>query len=234
MSNQALPSIEALPTRTISDNVYQTLRAAIIRQTFAPGQRLQVDELAQQLGVSRTPVKDALTLLAAEGLIKISPRRGTYVAELSAEEILETYEVRLALELAAGEQLLLGMDPAILQQLEAACLAVEVAAQSPEGVEEHLHKNFDFHELFVQSSGNRKLLEVYRSLHAAIQIARVHYRPSSGWYQRLGQEFHEHRAILEALRNRDGEALAIALRTHLNRAKLSLVEDMRAADSRKE
>jgi len=233
MSNIALPPIEMQSTRTIADSVYHILRQHIIHQTFAPGQRLQVDELAQQFGVSRTPVKDALMLLAAEGLIRISPRRATYVAELSVEEILETYEVRLALELAAGERLIENVTPELLAALEEACQAVEVAAQTTDNVEGHLQKNFDFHELFVRSSGNKKLLELYRSLHAAIQIARVHYRSSSGWTQRLGREQNEHRAILQALYDRDGLKLAEAIRTHMNRAKQSLVADMQAADSLK-
>jgi DNA-binding GntR family transcriptional regulator len=230
MSNIALPPMETQSTRTISDSVYHILRQHIIHQTFAPGQRLQVDELAQQLGVSRTPVKDALMLLAAEGLVKISPRRATYVAELSVEEILETYEVRLALELAAGERLMQHVTPEVLEALERACHAVEEAARSTDNVDGHLQRNFDFHELFVRSSGNRKLLELYRSLHAAIQIARVHHRSSSGWHQRLGQEQTEHRAILQALYDRDAEKLAAAIRTHMNRAKQSLVADMQAAD----
>jgi DNA-binding GntR family transcriptional regulator len=229
MSNVALAPIEIQSTRTISDSVYQILRQHIIHQTFAPGQRLQVDELAQQFGVSRTPVKDALMLLAAEGLIRISPRRATYVAELSVEEIMETYDVRLALELAAGERLIQNVTPEILEMLERASRAVEEAAQLADNVEGHLQRNFDFHELFVQASGNRKLLELYRSLHAAIQIARVHHRATSGWQQRLGQEQTEHRAILQALRDHDGEKLAQAIRMHMNRAKQSLVADMEAA-----
>jgi GntR family transcriptional regulator, rspAB operon transcriptional repressor len=221
-------------TRTIADNVYDSLRSHILNQTFAPGQRLQVDELAQQFGVSRTPVKDALNLLAAQGLVRITPRRSTYVAELSIEEVIETYEVRLALELAAGERLVTCITPAILSALDDACRAVETAAQSVETVDEHLQKNFEFHELFVESSGNRKLLDVYRSLHAAIQIARIHHRPSSNWYQRLGQETEEHRAIMRSLQDGDVLALTQAIRTHLNRAKDSLVGDMQAANDRRQ
>ncbi len=232
MSNNSLAPIHALPTRTIADNVYQTLRAHIINQTFAPGERLQVDDLAQQLGVSRTPVKDALNLLAAEGLVRISPRRSTYVAELTIEEVLETYEVRLALELAAGERLVRTVTPELLAQLEAACLAVEAATQSLDNVEEHLRKNFDFHELFVELSGNRKLLEIYRSLHAMIQIARIHYRASSNWYHRLDKERNEHRAIMDALGARDRTALMAAITTHMQRAQQSLVQDMQAADQK--
>jgi len=211
-------------SKTITNTVYEVLRNHIINQTFVPGQQLQVIELAQRLGVSRTPVKDALGTLSSEGLVKIVPRRGTFVADMGAIEISETYEVRRALELAAGERLIASTTSEELERLRQALREVEVAADAND-LEQHIQKNFAFHDLFVELAGNRKLVEVYHSLKAPIQIARVHYRYPN-WKKRLGQERLEHQAIIQALENRDASALATAIGAHLTRARESLLDDM--------
>jgi DNA-binding GntR family transcriptional regulator len=89
----------------------------------------------------------------------------------------------------------------------------------------HLEKNFEFHELIIELSGNRKLMEIYRLLSARIHIAGVHYR-SENWLNRVEQEQREHRAIARALEQRDPEAVAKAINEHLKRAKVSLVADV--------
>ena len=89
--------------RRTTDEVYQALRNAIVTRVFAPGQRLNIEDLAGNLGVSFTPVRQALQLLAAEGLIVIQPRSGTYVATLSPRDVEETFDIRRALECLAAE-----------------------------------------------------------------------------------------------------------------------------------
>jgi len=221
--------LSAIDAKIIRDMVYQELRSRIIDATFPPGQRLQVDELARQLGVSRTPVNEALNLLAAEGLVRIVPRRGTFVADLTIEDVMETYDVRLALELAAAEKLVHRATPEEIQQLREAAAAVTADEDKADiDIDVHVRRNFAFHELFVQLSGNRKLLEIYRHLNAPIQTARIHYFRSSHWRQRLGQERDEHRAIIDALQRRDPQSLANAITAHIHRAKRSLTEDMKA------
>jgi len=93
MSQTIPPSVSIIGSKTITNTVYKVLRSHIINQTFVPGRQLQVIELAQRLGVSRTPVKDALGALPSEGLVKIVPRRGTIVADMGSIEISENYEV---------------------------------------------------------------------------------------------------------------------------------------------
>src|SRR3954468_4577584 len=84
------------------DGVYEALRSAIINSLMRPGERLNVDELAERLGVSLTPVRGAIQQLATEGLVEIHPRSGTFVASLSVQDVDETFRIRCALECLAG------------------------------------------------------------------------------------------------------------------------------------
>jgi DNA-binding GntR family transcriptional regulator len=224
--NLKLISIERT---TMKDQVYHLLRFQILKQYLVPGERLNVDDIAKQLGVSHTPVKDALNRLSVEGLITIKSRSGTYVTELDPEDLLETYDVRLALEVAAAERLVHAIDEKGLHRLAELIGKVDVSEDGPLSIEEHLSRNFDFHGLFVELSGNKKLYDVYTSLNASIQVSRIHYCTGSNWLNRLEQEREEHLDILNALRDRDEKALVEAIRAHLNRAKGSLLEDIQAS-----
>src|SRR3954451_19915728 len=86
------------------DAVYEALREGILGHLFKPGERLHVDELSEKLGVSLTPVRNAIQQLATEGLVEIRPRSGTFVASLSVQDVQETFEIRCALECLAGEK----------------------------------------------------------------------------------------------------------------------------------
>ena len=90
--------LRRLTRKRATDEVYDTLREAILNRMFKPGERLQVDEIAERLGVSLTPVRHAIQQLATEGLIEIKPRSGTFVATLSLEEIEATFDVRIDLK----------------------------------------------------------------------------------------------------------------------------------------
>jgi len=139
----------------------------------------------------------------------------------------ETYEVRQALEELAGELAAERITEADIKRLHELTEEMEAAAAERD-VRGHLEKNFEFHELIVGLSGNRKLLSVYRQLRTPIHIAGVHFR-SANWLARVGQEQREHRAIVRALERRDGEGVVRALASHLKRAKASLVSDVERA-----
>src|SRR3954447_23302083 len=95
--------IVALNTERLTDTVYGILHDRILSGAFRPGDKLNVDQLAQQLNISQTPIKGALALLAAEGLVQIQPRRGTFVTELAENEIADVSAIRVALETLAAE-----------------------------------------------------------------------------------------------------------------------------------
>jgi len=223
----AVPALSPLTVQRLTDTVYRTLKEQILARTFPPGHRLRVDELAEQLGVSRTPLKDALNLLASEGLVEIVPRRGTFVADLSTEDIVEVFEIRRALELLAAETLAHRITPDQLARLRAELEAVSGAGDRADVVG-HMRRNLAFHQLFVELAGNRRLGELYDSLRAHIQIGRVHAR-GTDWRRRLRQEQIEHQEIIDALEARDTPRLLAAVTAHIKRAEASLIQDLEAA-----
>src|SRR5712691_10064851 len=100
------------------DAVYQALRQAIVGSLLKPGERLNVDELAEKLGVSLTPVRSAIQQLATEGLVEIRPRSGTFVATLTAQDVEETFKIRCALECLAAEDALQNLNGQDVRRLK--------------------------------------------------------------------------------------------------------------------
>jgi DNA-binding GntR family transcriptional regulator len=223
-----MKTLSRLPRFRASDSVFDILRENILGRGFRPGDRLDVRALADQLGVSATPVKDAVTRLAAEGLVEIRPRSGTFVAELAAEAVAETFEIRRALECLAAERVVGRLTPDLLARFEAIIEAMERPVSSERDRTDHERKNVELHTLLVEASDNRRLAELYRSLNAHLTIARIHSRRHPDT-ERLEQERREHRAILEALGARDAAALVSALDRHIRRAGGALVSDVREA-----
>ena len=221
-------TLPQLKLQRASDSIIQILRDGITGRLFLPGQRLDVKDLARKLDVSLTPVKDALNRLAADGLIEIRPRRGTFVADLTPEEVAETFEIRAALECLAAEKAMDRLTPQVLDRFRALIADLEKPVSSEKEGIAHEQKNVEFHNLLVELSGNRKLMEMYRSLKAHIQIVRIHYFSRDGWVKRTEKdEKAEHREILEALAGRDKERLIRALRHHIQRASQCLVDDLK-------
>jgi GntR family transcriptional regulator, rspAB operon transcriptional repressor len=210
----------------IGDTVFQMLRQSILDQTFAPGSRLQLDELAAKLDVSVTPIKDAINRLAAEGLVEVKPRSGTFVSQISVEELAESLEMRCAIEYFAARAV---VQRATADDLRELGLLVEDLDRPIETSEErvlHEQKNRELHERVVSLAGNRKMLEYYRSLNTHISMARVHYT-SEAWKSRLEQERREHHEILRCIERRDANALADTLRDHIQGAANALIQDIR-------
>jgi DNA-binding GntR family transcriptional regulator len=223
-------SLPRLDRVRASDSVFEVLRDGILTRVFRPGNRLDVKAVANQLGVSPTPVKDAIHRLAAEGLIDVRPRSGTYVAELSPRAVAETFEIRRALECLAAETLVGRLTPALLKRFTRLVDDLERPVANEAARREHERKNGELHLLIVEACGNKRLLELYRHLNAHLTIARIHLRrrPGAG---RLGDERREHRAILEALAARDADRLVEALGQHIRRAGHVLVEDVTRAQA---
>ncbi|HEY0874804.1 MAG TPA: GntR family transcriptional regulator [Vicinamibacterales bacterium] len=225
------PRLPQLSRQRTSDSVYNALRTAILARKFAPGQRLNVHELAAELGVSLTPVKDALTRLEAESLIHIRPRSGTFVTAISPDDVAEAFEIRCALECLAAEKALERATPEDIARLRALTGQIEAAVEGDDEDEQlgHAARNVEFHKTIVNLSGSRRLIQMYEGLDAHIQIARIHLGDAS-WKTRLPSERNEHLAIVDALARRDAPALTAALRHHILRAAESLVRDLRNLD----
>lgn len=211
-----------------SDSITQILRDCIANGVFRPGQRLDVKELARKLDVSPTPIKDALNRLAAEGLIDIRPRRGTFVTRVSAEDVMETFEIRAALECLAAEKAVQRLTPEVMGRFRSLVADLEKPVANEQERLFHEQKNLEFHNLIVELSGSRKLKKMYASLKIHIQIMTVHFfGPEGGVLRMENEEKAEHREILSALEARDAARLVRALRQHVLRASQCLAEDLR-------
>lgn len=204
------------------DAVYQALRAAIVSYAMRPGDRLNIEDLASKLGVSLTPVRGAIQQLANEGLIEIRPRSGTFVATLSAQDIEETFKIRCALECLAAEESIESLNSLDVRRLKELLKTLKRPIRSAEDRQAHERDNSEFHNILMQGSGNRRLLEMYEELNAHIKIARIH-AGESDWPERLQDERAEHEAIVNAIESRDVAGLVAALRKHIYRAKDVLV-----------
>lgn len=212
-----------------SDSVFQILREGILTQTFQSGERLNVHDLAARLGVSLTPVKDAINRLAAEGLIEIKPRSGTFVTAISPEDVAETFEIRAALECLAAERMLERVTPEDIERFRKLAEDLEKPVTTEKQRTFHEAKNIEFHALIVELSGNRKLIEMYRNLNAHIQIARIHDSRRE-WTERMEQERKEHREIFHAIEARNRKRLVEALGGHIDRAAQALVGDLKRSE----
>ncbi|HEX7359935.1 MAG TPA: GntR family transcriptional regulator [Bryobacteraceae bacterium] len=209
------------------DEVHDVVRDAILNHVFKPGERLDVDELAKKLGVSLTPIRTAMQMLTTEGLVETRPRSGTFVAMLSRRDVEETFDIRLALELAAIEK---GAERIGSRELTRLKELLRRAAKTEAGRQQHDEANQELHRILVRASGNNRLMEIYESLNAHIQIARLH-AVRNDWRGRLNEERQEHEQIVKALERRDLPATMRVLRKHIDGAKRALIQQLEANEA---
>jgi DNA-binding GntR family transcriptional regulator len=199
-----------LPRLPLHDSVLERLRQMIIRCELEPGDRISEVDLGQAFGVSRTPLREALKLLAAEGLVEIRPHKGAIIAEIALDEISETFELMGALEEMAGPLVCERISNIDLAQLEG--LVKEMDAQHATGDLTHYFElNTEFHNRIVSLTGNKVLTRVYSEMFRKLQRARyrVNYDP-----KRWQESTNEHHWIMEALRARDGTEFGHRLKVH--------------------
>ncbi|PXA73242.1 GntR family transcriptional regulator [Cryobacterium arcticum] len=208
---------------TGGETVYLTLRARILSGELGANAVLREQALAEELGVSRTPVREALRRLDEAGLVSFVPNRGATVVEWSLEQVRETYIVRAALESRAAGLAATRITVAELDQLSDLIDAMEpvVAATDPDGVTELGRLNAEFHRIVVSASRSAQLITLTSS------VARVPLMAEA--FRRDGVQFrarsnHQHRDILTALRSGDSLWAEVAMRSHVLAARNAVAE----------
>lgn len=196
------------------------LRDMIIQGELAPGMKLNERVLAERLGISRTPLREAIKFLASEGLVELQPNRGAFVALIDAPRVREVFLVLGALEALAGE--LVCAQATDTQVAEIRALHYQMVLHQVRGdLAAYFRCNQDIHARLVEFTGNATLVQSWRALNAKVQ--RVRYMANlSG--ERWQQAVREHETMLEALGARDGARLGSILRDHLAH-KLVMVLD---------
>ncbi len=213
MSQDAGPRIRFTDPGLIRERVVDALRDAIIAGRLKPGERIRERELVSLLGVSRSPLREAIRILETEGLITSLAYRGARVSELSASDLHDMLHVRIMLETFAARLSIERLDDATLQAMEE-----QVARARAAGAQVDLQSNFDlgleFHDLLVAACGNRKVVQLYENLRRH-QTRYQHFA-----FARFGRDVRaldEHADILAALRRRDLAVVETLLRAHLLR-----------------
>ena len=160
--------------KPLREIVFETIRGAIITGELQPGQRLMEVQLAEEMGVSRTPVRESIRKLELEGLVKMVPRRGAYVTPMSVNDLKEMMEIRRALEGLAAELAALNATAEEIAKLYAANQRFGESAMAND--EEGIIKNdMDIHDIIYRASGNKKLLTMINSLREQMQRFRAEY-----------------------------------------------------------
>lgn len=207
-----------LATPALYERVAERLRARIFSHELKPGGWIDEQALAQEYGISRTPLREALKVLASEGLVVLKPRRGCYVTELSEQDLDEVFPVMALLEgkvafeaarrLASADFLRLG---AIHKELEH-----QAAANNADGFFE---ANQRFHAALQEIAGNRYLAQLIDDARKVIKLTR---RDSLRLTGRIAQSLAEHRGILAALKDKDGALAAQRMHDHLLSGRAAL------------
>ena len=209
------PAARLLPLDRFSGSlglrVYQTLRQAILSVSYRPGEILRKPEICVALGVSRSPVSDAMARLAAEGLVDVVPQAGTFVARFSMTEIREGAFLREAIELHAVGTIAATITDDQLQLLRRN-LMVQAALVADADIPGFYQADAALHELILSFTGFRRLAVVAETAWLHVNRARQMILPVPG---RVAQTLEEHRAIVAALEARNPAAAREATRSHL-------------------
>jgi DNA-binding GntR family transcriptional regulator len=219
---------DARPARRmpVHGKLVEALRDMIVTGEIASGAKVPERTLCQRFGVSRTPLREALKALAAEGLVELQPNRGARVAALTARDVIETLAIVGNLEALAGELACKRLSEAELQEIRALHHQM-LAHHARRDRLAYFRANQAIHQAIVQASGNAVLAQVYAALSGRIRRARYAANLNAArWDEAVG----EHEAILAALAARDGPQLAALLRSHLANKGYALAGEPAHAD----
>ncbi|MFQ5773002.1 MAG: GntR family transcriptional regulator [Kiloniellaceae bacterium] len=205
---------------SLHDALVERLRDMIIEGELAPGTRIPERTLCDRFGVSRTPLREALKVLASEGLLELSPNRGATVARLTIEDLDEMFPVMGALEALAGELACARITDGEIAEIRALHYQM-VLHYTRRELPQYFRLNQRIHGLIMDAAHNPTLTRMYRGLSGRIRRARYVANMSKARWDRAVEE---HEAILDALAHRDGIRLARILKLHLQN-KCETVKD---------
>ena len=217
-----ISSIEALERKSLHEELVERLRDILIEGDFNPGDKVPEKALCEQLGVSRTPMREALKVIAADGLITLIPNRGAVFRSITIEEINALFPVIGALEALAGElacEHLTDQDIAALKKLHEKMHS----AYNKKNLSAYFKLNQQIHEKIMAAADNPVLSDQYKMLSNRLRRARYQANMSD---QRWSEAIAEHDNMMLAIENRDGATLAQILRSHLQSKHRSIVAQL--------
>lgn len=201
----------AVDRRALHEAVADRLRERVIEGALPPGSHLNERVLCEQLGVSRTPLREALRTLASEGMIELLPNRGAVVAQLTRADIEHAFEVMAALEALNGELAAQRATESEIDEIRALHFEM-LAAHARRDLPEYYRLNREIHRLIAACARNPLLVDVYERLNARLHSLRFRSNLNRDKWDRAVAE---HAAMIDALSARDGDRLGGVLREHL-------------------
>jgi len=217
-----------LPLR---DVVFNTLRQAILTGELKPGERLMEIHLADQLGVSRTPIREAIRKLELEGLVTMIPRRGAEVAQITEKSMNDVLEVRRAVDALCVELACERITKEELERLGEACeeFAAE-AMKKDKDVKILAQKDVALHDIIVQATGNQRLIQLVNTLSEQMYRYRFEYLKDFSQHEKLVEE---HRVIFESIVKKDRETAQEAAKLHIDNQKKAIIRQIRLEKEKK-
>lgn len=219
MTNKRLIPIKLDGYKPLREIVFETLREAIINQVLKPNERLMETQLAEELGVSRTPVREAIRKLELEGFVIMVPRRGVYVAGISMKDIYEVFEVRGALEALAASLAAERITEEELEEMERR-LVKEAEETEANNLENIVEIDTSFHALLYKAARNERLINFVNNLQEQLHRFRSASLAHPG---RSKTALEEHRKIVEALAERNGKLVEQLAREHIENAEQAML-----------
>jgi len=202
--------IESKPLR---EKIADKIRADIIKGVYKNGERLVEPKLAKNLGISRTPIREALRQLESEGFIEIVPRRGAIVKELTIKDIDDLYAIKANLEGLAARQAVLNLTEEQIENLIYINKRFrDFAEKNPNVTDEYLKDNIDFHNIFIAASGNEKLVDILDGLAKNFQRLKSMLVSDAG---RAATAVVEHKKIIDAFVSKNPDMAEKSVRDHI-------------------
>ena len=214
-----MPVSQPIVHKALYLEVADRLRGAIYSHQLQPGDAIDEKALCETFGISRTPLREALKVLASEGLVSLVPRRGCFVRKLELAELNDLFPVMAVLEGLCAREAVHHLDEAQLAELERLHAQLETEAAAGD-IDAYYETNFVFHKAVEDLSGNRCLQRVITDLRKVLRLARHAQLTLPG---RLQQSLGEHRRIMAAFRRRDPDEVDRCMQDHLNQQWQALV-----------
>ena len=222
--NLQLGMDEFLPLR---DVVFNTLRQAILTGELKPGERLMEIHLANRLGVSRTPIREAIRKLELEGLVTMIPRRGAEVAQITEKSMKDVLEVRRTLDALSAELACERISKEEEEALKQACLNFEAAVKTKD-TKAIAKADVAIHDIIAAATGNQRLIQLINNLAEQMYRYRFEYIKDASQHERI---IEEHRIIYESIVKKDKEAAAEMAKTHIDNQEKAVIARIRMEQS---
>ncbi len=214
-------SLDSLNVSQLHQQVYARLKEEILKGSFVPGQRLSINAISKCLGISVTPVRDALRRLEADGLANIIPRRGTFVSELSQKAVKDIFQIRRIFECASADKLAEAPQQ-VIENMQAVANEESLLREGDQFRDYRRQIDLDekLHQLIVGLLNNARISEIHDELRWPLQVTRGLLSTS---YRRAARLVVEHAAIVQAFVERDVPKAERAILAHLESAEAYLL-----------